>query len=159
MPFNFVHVGLIEMLFPQARVIHCVRHPLDMLLRCYFKNFAGRSLAFSFDLEAIARYLASYQRIMRHWRGVSSLQLTEVAYEPLVRDPGVQIPRLIEALDLDWDERCVRFYEPGVATSAAQTPVRQPLDGREIGGWRHYRRHLEPLAERVGAAAYAHDRS
>lgn len=158
MPFNFVHLGLIELLFPAARVVHCVRHPLDLMLRCYFKNFAGRSLAFAFDLDAIARYLESYQRVMQHWRKVSSLRLIEVDYETLTGDPTGEIRRLIEAMGLEWDERCLRFHETGIATSAAATPVRRPLDQREVGGWRHYRDRFEPFAERVGAVEYLHGR-
>jgi tetratricopeptide (TPR) repeat protein len=158
MPFNFVHLGLIELLFPGARVVHCVRHPLDLMLRCYFKNFAGRTLAFAFDLEAIARYLESYQRLMAHWREVSSLVITEVAYEALTGDPEREIRRLVEALGLDWDPRCLRFFEPGVAGSAAATPLRRPLHRREVGGWAHYASHLRPYAGRLGAADYPHGR-
>lgn len=156
MPFNYVHLGLIELLFPAARVVHCVRHPLDLMLRCYFKNFAGRSLAFAFDLDAIARYLENYQRVMRHWRTVSSLRLIEVRYETLTGDPAGESRRLIDAMGLDWDEQCLRFHETGIATSAAATPVRRPLDQREVDGWTHYRDRLEPFAARVGAAEYMH---
>ncbi len=156
MPFNFVHLGLIEMLFPDAHVIHCLRHPLDLVLRCWLKNFAGRSLAFTFELESMVRYFQLYRRLMRHWRDVSGLAMFELRYEELVTSPESYSRQLVEFLSLEWDPACLRFYQPGVATSAADTPVRQPLNSREVGAWRHYREHLEPFAEALDAAGYEH---
>jgi len=156
MPFNFVHLGLIEMLFPDAHVIHCMRHPLDLALRCWLKNFAGRSLAFTFELESMVGYFQRYQRLMRHWREVSKLAMFELPYEALVKNPERYTRQLVEFIGLEWDSRCLRFYQPGVATSAADTPVRQPLSSREVGAWRHYRPGLEPFAEALDVAGYEH---
>jgi Tfp pilus assembly protein PilF len=154
MPFNFVHLGLIEMLFPRARVIHCVRHPLDLLLRCYFKNFAGRSLSFAFSTEHIARYFRSYRDLMVHWREVSAIPVYQLRYEALVSDPAAEVGRLLDFLDLPWDPVCLRFYEPGVARSAGPTPVRRPLDSGEIGAWKHYADQLSRVSGRLPVAEY-----
>ncbi|MGB5211490.1 MAG: sulfotransferase [Gammaproteobacteria bacterium] len=156
MPFNFVHLGLIELLFPDAHVIHCHRHPLDLILRCWLKNFAGRSLAFTFALESMAAYFLHYQRLMQHWRKVSKLALFEIRYEALVDRPEQHSRQLVEFLGLEWDPRCLRFFEQGIATSAAETPIRQPLFSREVGGWRHYQQWLQPFAEALDAAGYEH---
>lgn len=147
MPFNFVHIGLIELLFPGARVIHCVRHPLDLALRCWLKNFAGRSLAFTFDLAAMAAYFGQYRVMMDHWRRVSGLRMLDLPYEGVVGDPETWSRRLVEFTGLEWDPRCLRFYEPGVASSAGDTPLREPLSDREVGSWRRYARWLRPLFE------------
>ncbi|MGI9264888.1 MAG: sulfotransferase [Gammaproteobacteria bacterium] len=157
MPFNYLHLGLIELLFPNARVVHCVRHPLDLALRCYLKNFAGRSLAFTFSLETIARYIQQYQRMMSHWCSVSSLAIYESRYERLVCDPVTETRRLVDFLALPWDDSCLRFYEAGVATSASDTPIRRPLSQDEVGGWRHYEDRLGVYASRLDAAAYEDD--
>jgi hypothetical protein len=154
MPFNYLHIGLIELLFPGARIIHCRRHPLDLALRCYFKNFAGRSLAFTFDLDSLAAYLSHYQRCMDHWCRVSRLALCEVRYESLVGNTEQETRRLIEFAGLPWADECLRYYEDGVAVSASDTPIRQPLDEREVGGWQHYRMHLEPFSDDLGVTAY-----
>ncbi len=156
MPFNFVHLGLIEILFPAARVIHCVRHPLDLLLRCYFKNFAGRSLSFAFSPEDIARYLLSYRELMRHWQKVSGLPIYLLRYETLVTDPEAEVRRLLRFLGLPWDPACLRFYEPGVARSAGPTPVRRPLDPGEIGAWKHYEGPLSAVSACLPVAEYEH---
>jgi len=154
MPFNFVHLGLIEMLFPSARVVHCVRHPLDLLLRCYLKNFAGRSLSFAFSREHIARYFLCYRDLMNHWREVSGLSIYMLRYESLVSDPETQIRGLLHFLDLPWDANCLRFHEPGVARSAGPTPVRRPLDSGEVGAWRHYVAALSAVSGCLPVAEY-----
>lgn len=139
MPFNFLHLGLIELLFPRARVVHCVRDPRDLALRCYFKNFAGRTLAFSFSTGAIGRWLAAYREAMAHWRRVSGLAIHELRYEALVADPEREIRALVDFAGLDWDPACLAFHRPGVATSAAPLTVHTPIHSREVGGWRAYR--------------------
>ena len=154
MPFNYLHLGLIELLFPNARVIHCIRHPLDLALRCYLKNFAGRSLAFTFNLDTIVRYIQQYQRMMSYWRSVSSLAIYESRYERLVCDPATETRRLVDFLALPWDDSCLQFYEAGVATSASDTPVRRPLNQDEVGGWRHYEDRLGLYAGSLSVAAY-----
>jgi tetratricopeptide (TPR) repeat protein len=156
MPFNYLHLGLIEVLFPRARVIHCVRHPLDLALRCYFKNFAGRSLAFSFNLDSVVRYMRQYQRMMAHWQNVSSLAIHESRYESLVTAPETGARKLVQFVGLPWDDACLRFYEDGVATSASDTPVRQPLDDKEVDGWKHYQGRLETYSGVLDVAGYEH---
>jgi len=157
MPFNFMHIGLIELLFPRARVVHCVRHPADLALRCFAKNFAGHSLAFTTDLSAFAGYLAGYRRIMRHWDAASGLAIHRVRYEDLVRRPEEASRALIDFAGLPWSDDCLRFYEPGVATSASDTPVRRPLSDREAGAWTHYRTLLADVLDRLDIEAYDHD--
>jgi len=157
MPFNYLHLGLIEVLFPRARVIHCVRHPLDLALRCYFKNFAGRSLAFSFDLDSVVRYIRQYQRMMAHWQKVSSLGIHESRYEGLVTNPETETRKMVQFVGLPWDDACLRFYEEGVATSASDTPLRRPLDNKEVDGWKHYQNRLESYSGVLDVAGYEHD--
>ncbi|HUG79570.1 MAG TPA: sulfotransferase [Burkholderiales bacterium] len=143
LPGNFVHVGLVELLFPRARVVHVTRDARDLALACWFTNFAGRSQAFAFDIAGIAAYLAEYRRLMRHWREVSGLDMLEVAYEDLVDDTAGVSRRMIEFLGLPWDDACLRYFEPGVATLAAGAPLREPVDAREVGWHEHYRPFID----------------
>ena len=156
MPFNFVHMGLIQMLFPRARIVHCVRHPMDLVLRCYFKNFAGRSLSFAFSVEDIVHYFRLYRDLMRHWASVLPSQVYTLRYESLVADPAAETAQVLEFLGLPWDPRCLRFHEPGVATSAADTPLRRPVDDREVGCWEHYREPLARFAGQLPLEEYEH---
>jgi hypothetical protein len=157
MPFNFLHLGLIELLLPNARVVHCLRHPADLALRIYAKNFAGRSLAFASDVGHIAGYLRDYRRLMSHWRRTLRRPPHELHYETLVREPEAATRALLDFAGLPWDERCLRFFEPGVATSASDTPVRRPLADREIGAWRNYRELLAPAIETLADEDFWHE--
>lgn len=143
LPGNFVHLGLIELLFPHARVVHVTREPADLALACWFKNFAGASLAFSFDLHDIAAYYADYRRLMAHWRAVSKLKIVDVSYEGLVQDTERVSRQLVGFLGLPWHEDCLRYFEPGVAKLAGAMPVREPLDTREVGRHAHYREFVD----------------
>jgi hypothetical protein len=142
------------MLFPKARIIHCVRHPADVALRCYLKNFAGRSLSFAFALADIARYLLLYRELMTHWSAVSGLGICNVRYESLVARPEAEADRLIRFLRLDRDASVPGSCEAGVAESPAGTQVRRPLHDREVGGWRRYEEELASILPDLPVAEY-----
>ncbi len=150
MPFNYLNLGLVGALLPGARVVHCVRDPRDLALRCYFKNFAGRSLGYTTELGDIAAYYRDYRRLMDHWERMPDLSLTNVEYERLVADPEATARSLLAFLSLDWDDACREYYRPGVATSASDTTLTEPLDTREVGGWRRYAAWLTPLGDLLG---------
>jgi len=147
MPSNFLHLGLIALLFPEARVIHCVRDPLDTCLSCYFQPF-GEGQDFSYDLGHLGAFYRQYQRLMRHWEAVLDIAVMKVGYEQLVAEQEKVSRAMLEFCDLDWDERCLQFYDTRrVVATASYDQVRQPLYQKSIGRWRHYDRHLGPLKE------------
>ncbi|CAN5212781.1 tetratricopeptide repeat protein [soil metagenome] len=148
MPFNFRHLGLIDRMLPGARVIHCRRHPLDTGLSCFMHGLSGPEASFAGDLTHIAAYWRAYEKLMRHWRGVLSLPMLDVAYEDLIRDPEREIRRLIEFLGLEWEAGCLRFYElKRSINTASQAQVRRPLYSTAVQRHRHYARELKPLAD------------
>ena len=150
MPGNFAHLGLIELLFPDARVIHCKRDPLDTCLSAYFQDFS-QSHAYSCDLAQLGAVYRQYSRIMAHWKETLRIPVLDIQYEDLVSDQEGVSRRLIEFCDLDWDDQCLKFHETRrhVAT-ASYDQVRQPLYKRSVGRWKHYEKHLAPLLEALG---------
>lgn len=150
MPFNFFHLGLIRFLFPDARIIHCVRDPRDTCLSCYFQAFNGLH-TYAYDLEHLGIYYAQYHRLMAHWRRVLDPPMLELRYEALVERPEEWSRALVDFCGLPWDERCLRFYESkrAVATSSYDQ-VRHPIYRGSLGRWRHYERHLAPLLRALG---------
>ena len=86
LPGNFLHLGFIQMMFPNARIVHCRRNPIDTCLSCYFQDFGGL-LAYTFKLEDLGFYYREYERLMEHWRNVLDLPILEVDYEQMVGDP------------------------------------------------------------------------
>ncbi len=152
MPNNFARLGVIALLFPRARLIHCVRDPLDTCLSCYFQEFA-HGQPFAYDLDALGRYYRDYQRLMAHWRAVLPSPILDVPYEALVADQEGWSRKLVAFLGLPWDERCLAFYEnERLVRTASFWQVRQPIYASSIGRWRHYARHLGPLFAALGIA-------
>lgn len=150
MPENFLHLGLVAMLFPQARVIHCRRDPLDTCLSCYFNDFSG-SHAYAYDLADLGRYYHHYQRLMDHWRAVLDLPILELDNEALVADQEGMTRRLLAFCELPWDAACLRFYEHDrVVNTLSYRQVRRPITDVSIGRWRHYAEYLGPLKQALG---------
>ena len=149
-PLNFRHLGLIELLFPAARVVHCVRDSLDTAISCYFQNFSNPDMAFSFALENIGAYIAAYQRLMMHWQDTITLPLLQIRYEEIVDNPESATRELLEFLELEWDPACLRFYElDRTVTTASYAQVRQPVYTKSVGHAAKYDSFLGRLKARL----------
>ena len=147
---NFMYLGLIAILFPLARVIHCRRDPLDTCLSCFMTDFATGN-RFSSSLSAAGQYFQQNERMMSHWKSVLDLKILDVNYEQVVADVEGQSRRIVEFLNLPWDPRCLRFFEnERFVATASQAQVREPIYDRSVGRWRHYERHLGPLRAALG---------
>ncbi len=154
MPQNFIHLGAIALLFPDARILHTRRDPLDTCLSCFFQDFSTR-LTFTFDLEHCGHYYRQYERLMSHWAtlfdaareaGIPTPEVTEVVYEDLTSDQEVQTRRLIDAVGLEWNDQCLRFHETERLTRTASTEqVRQPMYRTSVARHKHYEKHLDGL--------------
>ena len=145
MPANVMHVGLIAMLFPKARIIDCRRNPLDSCLSCYMTDFALGN-EFSFNLTSCGQAYRLYSRMMDHWKSSLDLSFLEVEYEQVVSDLEGQTRRMLDFLDLPWDERCLAFHEnQRFVNTTSQAQVRQPIYRQSIDRWKHYDKHLGPL--------------
>jgi len=151
MPSNFVHLGLINLLFPQARVIHCQRHPLDIGLSCYCQNFSAAGMQFTFDLEDIGHYYRAYRRLMDHYRQTINLPMLEFVYEDLVEDFEPQVRKLLEFSGLEWDPDCLEFHrlDRNVITSS-HAQVRKPIYRDSSGRYQNYLDYLQPLVDILG---------
>jgi tetratricopeptide (TPR) repeat protein len=148
---NFLNAGLIARALPQARLIHMRRDPRDQCVSCFSKLF-GPEVPYSFDLGELGRHYRAYKTLMAHWRHVlPEGVMLEVDYEALVRDPEVQLRRVLEHCGLAWDRRCLDFHLAGrrIATASA-AQVRQPLYEEAIGRWRRYEPFLALLLEALG---------
>ena len=149
-PLNFQHLGLIAMLFPKARVIHCTRHPLDTCLSNYFQRFF-LDYSYSFDLSNIGHFYGEYTRLIEHWRKVLPLAMIDVSYEEMIRDTRQTTGKILDFLGLEWDECCLSPHaNPRPVETASKWQVRQPIYDQSIGRWRHYDKYLEPLKEMLG---------
>lgn len=150
MPHNFVCLGLIQQLFPGARIIHCVRDPMDTCLSIYFEKFNKHHL-YANNLEHLGIYYRQYLRLMEHWRSVLSLPVFELKYEDLVANQEPLTRQLINFCGLPWDERCLRFHEAErIVATPSYNQVKKPLYKKSVARWRHYERHLGKLKMQLG---------
>jgi len=145
---NYNHLGLIALLFPQARVIHCRRDALDTALSCFVNDLSPVGFPWAGDLPSIGAYYREYARLMAHWREVSEVRMLEVEYEELVRDTERVIREIIAFCGLRWDEACARPHESGRAvTTLSYDQVRRPVYRTSVRRHERYARHLGPLRE------------
>lgn len=148
---NYFFVGLIHLLFPNAKVIHTRRDPVDTCLSGFTKLFKD-DMPHSYDLGELGRYYGKYRELMEHWEKVlpEGVMIT-VQYEDVVADTEGQARRLIDFLGLPWNDKCVDFHKsdrPVKTASVAQ--VRKPIYKTSVERWRKYGDGLQPLVDAIG---------
>ncbi len=144
MPFNFLHIWLIRALFPNASIVHCHRHPLDVIVSNYFQLF-GSEINYVYNLDILSRYYIRHYRLMQHWHKVFPGEIYKVQYEALVADNEKQTRMLVEGAGLEWDEACLDSSRSGAAVRTASIwQVRQGIYTSSRERWRHYEKHLAP---------------
>ena len=150
MPHNFMNLGLISLLFPGARIIHCRRDPRDTCLSIYFQNF-GWLHRYGADLGWLGGYYHHYHRLMQHWESVLDLPMLTVRYEDMIADQEAVTRKMLEFCGLEWDERCLQFHksERHVAT-ASYDQVRQKIYTKSKARWKNYEKHIAPLLDALG---------
>jgi len=150
---NFLHIGLIKTLFPEAKIIHTRRGALDNILSVYFLYF-GDAITYSHDLNDIAHYYSQYARLMRHWQRLYPEDIHTLDYDALVSQPRDAIEATLKFLGLAWEDACL-VASPGsdAIRTASAWQVRKPLHARSSGRWRHYEAQLAPVRQRIDGAA------
>lgn len=144
MPDNYLYLGLIAILFPRARLIHCRRNPRDVAVSCWMTNF--RHIRWANDPEHVANRFHEYQRLMDHWRRVLPVPLLEVDYEDTVADLEGVARRLIDWIGLEWEAACLSFHTSSrPVRTASVSQVRQPIYTRSVQRWKHYETELASL--------------
>ena len=150
MPHNFELLGLIALLFPNARIVHCRRNPIDTCISCFTQNFT-EAHGYNSSFSNLRLYYREYTKLMAHWAKVLPLQMFDLQYEQMVADQEATTRRLIEFLGLDWEDACINFH---LTERAVSTPsrwqVRQPIYKSSVQRWRRFEPHLGPLKRSLG---------
>lgn len=149
MPDNYLYLGFLAALFPQATFIHCRRDLRDVAVSCWMTDF--RSIRWANDPALIAGRFLQYQRLMEHWRAVLPIPLCEVNYEDTVADLEGVARRLLAACGLEWDPACLEYHRTrrNVRT-ASVTQVRQPIYRQSVARWKNYENALAELFAAMG---------
>ena len=146
-PNNYVHVGLLHLILPNAKIINAKRHPLDSCFGSYKQLFATGQ-PFSYDLVELGEHYLQYQRLMDHWHQVLPGKVLDVQYEDVVADLEGQVRRILQYCDLEWEESCLHFHETSrPVKSASSEQVRLPIYSSAVNSWRNYEVHLGALIE------------
>jgi tetratricopeptide (TPR) repeat protein len=143
-PSNFLHIGLIKALFPDAKIINMVRDPLDNAMSV-FKQYFDRGHEFSYSMQGIIYYLQGYVTLMRHWEQLYPGEILHLGYESLVSDPEKKITEILQYCGLEVEPACFRFYEsdrPVLTPSVSQ--VRSPITARSVGSGEKYEPFIKP---------------
>ncbi len=144
MPDNYLYLGLLSVLFPNAVFIHCRRDLRDVAVSCWMTDF--RSIRWANDPDQIAHRFRNYRRLMDHWREVVPAEVHEVDYEETVADLESVARRLVAACGLDWEPACLDFHQTQrPVRTASLTQVRQPVYQRSVARWKNYEADLAGL--------------
>lgn len=147
----YEHVGLIWQLLPGARIIHCMRDPLDTCLSCFTRHLNPQRMPFVTDLEHLGLAYREHVRLMDHWARTLDVPILKVQYEELVANQEPMSRRIIEFLGLPWDDRCLRYWEADrTVMTLSYDQVNRPIYDSSIGRWKHYEKHLGPLRRALG---------
>jgi len=150
LPHNFLNLGLINILFPKSRVIHCKRSPVDTCLSNYFQDFK-QTHQNSCDLKNMGMFYNEYLRLMEHWRNTITLPIFDVQYENLIQDPEAGVRSITEFCGLPWEDACLSFYKNmRQVKTASCDQVNQPIYTTSVERWRNYEEYITPLLEALG---------
>ncbi len=150
MPNNFAHIGLIQLMLPNAKIIDARRHPLACCFSGFKQQFA-RGQNFTYSLDGIGRYYHDYVELMTHFDDVLPGRIHHVFYEAMVDDTEAQVRRLLAYCGLPFEEQCLRFFENArPVRTASSEQVRKPIYREGVDYWRHFEPWLAPLKGALG---------
>ena len=150
MPNNFRHIGLIHLIMPNAKIIDARRYPLDCCFSM-FKQLFAQGQEFSYGLAEAGSYYRSYVKLMDHWDKVLPNKILRVNNEDVIEDLEGEVRRMLNFLELPFEEECISFYETDRSVrTASSEQVRQPINKKGMGRWKPYAKNLKPLLESIG---------
>ena len=157
MPHNFNHIGFIALMFPGARIVHCMRNPADNFISA-FQNHMKPSHSYSYSPADYAAYYKEYLRLMRHWHELLPGRIFDLRYEDLTANAEAKTRELLEFLKLPWNSRCLRFYERGtMVKTLSRHQVRNTVHRGSVEKWRNYAEQIRPLTDSLRAEAAAQE--
>ena len=145
MPNNYIHIGLIKLILPNAKIIDARRNPMDACFSC-FKQYFARGQHFTYDLDDIARYYKDYERLMDFWKSIFPDSIYTIKYEDVINDPDNEVHSLLNYLELDFEDSCLNFYKSKrPVKTASSEQVRQPIYKSGLDYWLNYENDLLTL--------------
>jgi tetratricopeptide (TPR) repeat protein len=143
MPYNIFHIGWINLIFNNAKIIHVKREKLATIFSCY-QQFFTKGHTYTYNLEELSGYYDSYTLLMEYWELLFSRKIYRIQYEDLITNQEEEIKRMIHYCGLKWDSSCLSFEKNRrTVTTASNTQVRRPIYRKALDHWKHYEKYLK----------------
>ena len=153
-PDNWRAFGYIHLVFPNAKMIHCRRHPADCFISSY-QNLFSNMQPYVAKQSTFAKYYLEQEYCVTYWKTLFPKHIHEVQYEKLVTDPEGEVRKILDFLELPWDDQCLRFFEQKkTVRTFSSVQVRSAITSSSVGRWKHYEKYIGPLFEALDAAKF-----
>ena len=145
---NFRWIGLIKIILPNAKIIHCERNPKDNCLSIFKNFFARNTVDYSYDLVELAEYFNLYSNLMKHWNILLPDFIYNISYDKLINGQKFETEKLLNFCNLKWEDDCLNFHKnKRFIGTASVTQSRQPIYKHSLESWKRYKNELKPLIE------------
>ena len=146
MPHNFILIGYIKLILPEAKIIFCKRDPIDNCFSLYSHKFIELSHQYSYDQSMLGRYYKLHENLMKFWKEKFSDDIFELDNEELVNNQEQISRKLVDFCQLNWEDECLNFHlNKRQVRTASIEQVRKPINKKSIGAWRNYEQYLQDL--------------
>ena len=149
-PLNFRWIGFIKSIFPDSKIIHCSREPMDTCLSNFKNSFSRNSLGFSYNLESLGTYYNLYKDLMDYWNTKFPNEIYNLEYENLVNQSENQIKKILDFCDLEWDANCLEPQKnKKIVATASLAQVRSPIYKSSVKNWENFKLELNDLYKKI----------
>ena len=144
MPINFKWIGLIKLILPKSKIIHCTRNAKDNCLSIFKNYFTSIELNYAYNLDEIIEFYNLYENLMIHWKNELENFIFDINYEELIKNPDKKIKELINFCNLEWEDDCLTFYKnKRVVKTASDTQIRKKIYSSSVDSWKKYKNELD----------------
>ena len=146
LPINFKYVGLIKIVFPNAKIVHCTRNAKDICFSIFKNYFVNPDLNYAYDMNEIINYYKLYSDLMKYWQKLFPNFLINADYEKIIENPNTEIKKLIKSCNLIWNDKCLKFYNnKRIIKTASDTQVRKKIYKTSKNSWKRYEKYINKL--------------
>ena len=150
LPINFKWIGLIKLILPNSKIVHCVRNPRDNCISIFKNYFVNPSLNFAYNLEEISEFYNLYNDLMKHWKNILPKFVIDIKYEKIIQNPEQQIRNLLKSCNLSWNDNCLKFYNNKRAIkTASDIQARKKIYKSSVDSWKNYEKFLGEVFKRL----------
>ncbi len=150
LPINFKWIGLIKLILPNSKIIHCNRNSKDVCLSIFKNYFVSDKLKYAYNLKELTEFYKLYSNLMKHWEKTLPKFIYNIKYENIIHNPDREIKRLLKACDLGWDANCLKFYENKRAVkTASDTQVRKKIYKTSLYSWKKYKKFINKFFKKL----------